>query len=108
MDTNTSNEQNIDSQPLEVQQSNNQDSFQVFLPTKNIPALVGYYFSIFSLIPLVGFFFAIIGLILGGLGLKQYYANPTPGAKGHALFAVIFSGIMLGLHLLVTLLIIIS
>ena len=69
-----------------------QETMQTLIPTQNKPALFAYYFGVFGLIPFLGLPLAIVGIILGIMGLKKYKANPTPGAKGHAL-----AGLILGI-----------
>jgi hypothetical protein len=63
------------------------------IPYKNPPALLGYYLSVFSLIPVVGLILAIPAVILGFVGLKR--AKKVPGSKGtaHAWTALILGGI---------------
>lgn len=74
------------------------DSLQVFLPTKNMPALLSYYFGVFGLLPFLGVPLAIAAIVLGFIGLSRFRQQPTPGAKGHAL-----TGIILGIFELVVL-----
>lgn len=74
------------------------DATQVFLPTKNMPALLSYYFGVFGLIPFLGVPLAIAAVVLGIIGLKRFKLNPTPGAKGHAI-----TGLVLGCFELVCL-----
>lgn len=76
--------------PPQPQQSNIQrDLAQTLIPTKNKPALFSYYFGIFGLVPIVGWILGFPALILGIQGLNKYKQNPTPGAKGHAIFGII-------------------
>lgn len=74
------------------------DNLQVFLPTKNMQALLSYYFGVFGLIPFLGAPLAIAAIVLGIMGLHKFQQNPTPGAKGHAL-----TGLILGAFELVVL-----
>jgi len=64
-------------------------TFQTLIPTQNKPALIGYYFGVFGLIPVLGVPFAITAIILGAKGLKKANLAPTPGAKGHAITALV-------------------
>lgn len=66
---------------------------QTMIPTKNKPALLSYYLGVAGLIPFFGIPFAIAALVLGIKGLKQYKANPTPGAQAHAIVGLVLSGI---------------
>jgi len=75
------------SQPVPVYPEDN-PTFQRFIPTKNKPALFGYYCGVFGLIPFIGIPLSISAIILGVEGLKLHKANPTPGAKGHAITAL--------------------
>ena len=77
----------------------NDDLTQKFLPTKNMPSLISYYLGVFGLIPILGIPLSIAAIIFGYIGLKRFKANPTPGAKGHAM-----TGIVLGVVELVCLL----
>ncbi len=72
-----------------LQDTNNSDGLQALIPTKNKPALFGYYCGVFGLIPFLGLPFSVAGIILGKKGLAQYKANPTPGAKVHAQIGLI-------------------
>lgn len=74
---------------------------QAILPTKNKPALYSYYLGMFGLIPIIGWVLGFPALYLGIKGLKQFKANPTPGAKAHAMFGVIAGGLEVTLFLLV-------
>ncbi len=68
------------------------DLDQIILPTKNKPALIGYYLGIFGLIPFLGIPFAVAAIFVSKKGLDQYKVNPTPGAKSHAM-----TGFVLGI-----------
>jgi hypothetical protein len=79
--------------PQPQQQTQRVDDLQQkWIPTKNMPALLAYYFGIFGLIPFLGIPLAITAIVLGIIGLKQFKQNPTPGAKGHAM-----TGLVLGI-----------
>lgn len=68
---------------------NQNDRYQALIPTKNVPALLSYYFGVFGLIPLAGIPLSITAIVLGIIGLGKYKQNPTPGAKAHALVGLI-------------------
>ncbi len=55
------------------------------IPTKNVPALVGYYLGIFSLIPYV-MFLALPAVVLGWMGLAK--AKSVGQGKWHAVTAI--------------------
>jgi hypothetical protein len=61
-----------------------------------MPALIGYYCGVFGLIPFLGLPLSVAAIVLGKIGLSKYKANPTPGAKPHALV-----GLVLGIFELV-------
>ena len=67
----------------------NDDTMQKFIPTKNMPSLIGYYCGVFGLIPFLGIPLAVAAIILGSIGLSKYKTNPTPGAKAHAITALV-------------------
>ncbi len=95
-------------QPMQnvvYQQSSSDDVAQVLVPTKNKPALLSYYFGIFGLIPFIGLPFSVVALILGYKGLAQYKANPTPGAKGHAIAGIVMGWIPIALSMLILLMV---
>ena len=71
----------------------NKKAFQTLIPTENKPALIGYYLGVFGLLPFIGIPLAIAAIIFGRLGLKQFKQNPTPGAKGHAITAIVLGTI---------------
>lgn len=65
------------------------------IPYKNLPALVGYYLSIFSLIPFVGIPLGIAGVICGIVGYRRRNKNPVIRGIAHALFAIIFGAFVI-------------
>lgn len=71
------------------------------IPTKNGPALLGYYLGVFGLLPFLGFFLAIPGLILGLKGRKGYLKNPSIRGNSHAWTAIILSSLSLIYHLII-------
>lgn len=76
-------------QTVNAQTVASDDAFQKMIPTKNVPSLISYYLGIFGLIPFLGLPFAIGAVVLGHIAMKQFRANPTPGAKGHAMTGLI-------------------
>jgi len=75
-------------------------AMQRMIPTKNMPALLSYYFGVFGLIPFLGFPLAIVAIVLGVMGMNQFKQKPTPGAKGHAI-----TGLVLGIFEVVCMLV---
>lgn len=59
------------------------------VPARNPKALIGYYVSLFSIIPLLGIALGIAGLVLGLQGLKAAKENPAIKGKTHAWVAII-------------------
>lgn len=64
------------------------------IPSRNTPALVGYYMGIFSFIPAI--LLAPLGVIAGAFtiwlgikGLKVYKADPSRHGRTHAIVAII-------------------
>lgn len=68
------------------------------VPYKNVCALVGYYFAVFSIlgvIPIIGLFFTLLGVVafvLGILGLRAAAQTPEVKGKVHAWFAILVGG----------------
>jgi len=63
------------------------------IPYKNMPALLAYYFGLFSLLPCLGLFLAIPALILGIMGLKKRRENPAVKGSVHAWIGIVMGGI---------------
>lgn len=61
------------------------------IPYKNVPALVGYYLGVFSVIPC--FPIGIAGMICGIVGLRRYRANPVIKGAVHAWIGIVAGGI---------------
>lgn len=81
------------------------DAAAVIVPYKNVPALVGYYLGVFSLIPCLGGVLALGALPLGIVGLRKARANPGAHGTGHAIVAIVLGSIVLLAHLAVVVLI---
>jgi hypothetical protein len=63
------------------------------IPYKNPPALIGYYVSIFALLPFVGVLFGIPAVILGIIGLRKRLKDPKVRGLAHAWIAIILGGL---------------
>lgn len=63
------------------------------IPYKNMPALLAYYFGLFSLFPCVGILLAIPALILGIMGLRKRRQNPAVKGSVHAWIGIVMGGI---------------
>ena len=81
------------------------DAASVIVPYKNVPALVGYYLGVFSLIPCIGGVLALGALPLGIIGLRKARANPGAHGTGHAIVAIVLGSIVLLAHIAVIVLI---
>ena len=64
---------------------------EVIIPYRNKAALVGYYFGVFSLVPVLGGLFALPGLILGVIGLVKGIRHSERRGKVHAIVAIVLS-----------------
>jgi len=74
------------------QQDNQGDATGGLIPYKNAPALIAYYISLLSLIPILGIPFGIAAFILGVIGLKKRAANPVIKGAAHAWIGIILGG----------------
>ncbi len=72
-----------------IERATDHKDFQTFIPTKNMPALLSYYAGVFGFIPFLGLPATIAALVLGRIGIRKAKANPTPGAKGHAIAGLV-------------------
>ena len=59
------------------------------IPTKNAAALLGYYFGVFSIIPVLGIPLGIAAVICGVFGLRA--AGPSGVGGGQCLIAGLIS-----------------
>lgn len=75
--------------------SSQSDATGGLIPYKNLPALFGYYLTIFSMIPFLGIPLGIAGVICGIFGLRRRNKNPIIKGKAHALFAIIFGALVI-------------
>lgn len=74
-------------------QSAPDDSASVIIPYKNKSALIGYYTSIGSLIPVVGLIAGPVAIWLGVKGLKAVKSDPRVHGTAHAWVAIILGSI---------------
>ena len=70
------------------------------LPIKNKHSLIGYYVSLAGFIPLIGLPASISAFVLGILALRYEKKTHVPGAKAHAIIAVVLGSILGSIHLL--------
>ncbi|MFT3882391.1 MAG: hypothetical protein QM703_22410 [Gemmatales bacterium] len=59
------------------------------IPTRNQPALLGYYYAIFGLLPIAGLLLSPAAITYGLIGLDRGNRLPRNIGYGHALFAVV-------------------
>ncbi|MEO1235946.1 MAG: DUF4190 domain-containing protein [Planctomycetota bacterium] len=64
------------------------------IPYKNIPALLAYYFGLFSLFPVLGFLLAVPALVLGIVGLRQRRLQPEIKGAVHAWIGIVMGALM--------------
>jgi hypothetical protein len=62
------------------------------VPYKNVPALVGYYCGVFSLV-CPCFLLGLFGFIFGMIGLKRAKEHPEAKGKAHAWIGIILGGL---------------
>ena len=74
------------------QQDSQGDATGGLIPYKNAPALIAYYVSLLSLLPILGLPFGIAAFILGVIGLKKRAANPVIKGAAHAWIGIILGG----------------
>jgi len=67
--------------------------FNTLIPYRNVPALVGYYLAVFSLIPFLGIALGLAGFVLGIIGLRYAQVHPEARGKAHALVGIILGGL---------------
>ena len=63
------------------------------IPTKNPPALIGYYLGIFALIPCVGLLLGPAAIICGVIGMRRAKRNPAIEGVGHAVTAIVLGSV---------------
>ena len=64
-------------------------SMDHMIPTRNQPALLGYYYAIFGLLPVVGLALSPVAICYGIIGLDRGNRLPRNIGYGHSLFAVV-------------------
>jgi hypothetical protein len=70
------------------------DALSKIIPYRNTPALIGYYFAVFSLIPCIGAPLAVVAIVLGVMGLRKAMEHPEAHGKAHAWIAIVLGGLM--------------
>jgi hypothetical protein len=74
------------------------DALSKIVPYKNTPALIGYYFAVFSLIPCIGTLLAMVAIPLGVMGLSKAKETLEAHGKVHAWIAIILGALVLIAH----------
>ena len=80
-------------QPALPSASRESDVTGGLIPYKNVPALVGYYVAVFSLIPCLALLLGPAAIVLGMAGLKRRKANPAARGVAHAWVAIILGAL---------------
>lgn len=62
-----------------------------FIPTKNLPALIGYYVGVAALIPYIALALGPVAILLGVVGIVYGVKNPKATAIGHCITAIVLS-----------------
>ncbi|MAI35240.1 MAG: hypothetical protein L7W43_06770 [Rubripirellula sp.] len=91
--TNTSQAQGANPVGNAPQYNQNQgDGTGGLIPYKNAPALIAYYVSLLSLLPVIGIPFGIASFVLGVIGLKKRARNPVIKGSVHAWIGIVLGG----------------
>ena len=69
------------------------DVFETLVPTRNQPALMGYYFAVFSVIPMIGLGLGPFAIWNGIRGLGAIKEMPELPGKTHCVVAVTLGSI---------------
>ena len=69
------------------------DGIATLVPYRNMPALIGYYLGVFSLIPCLGLPLGIAAVVCGIFGLKKNQKEPTAKGKAHAWVAIVLGAL---------------
>ncbi|VAX41827.1 hypothetical protein MNBD_PLANCTO03-986, partial [hydrothermal vent metagenome] len=78
----------IDSPPLPAD-----TGITSLIPYNNPPALIGYYISVASLIPILAMLLGPAAVVLGVVGLNKRKADPRCKGMAHAIVAIILGSL---------------
>jgi hypothetical protein len=78
-------------QPVRIEEPS--DVFATLVPTKNPQALMGYYFAVFSILPLIGLGLGPMAIWKGIRGLGAIKENPELPGKAHGIVAITLGSI---------------
>lgn len=81
-------------QPYPPQQQAPPNAFDRLIPTKNVKALLAYYFGVFGIVPCFSPLLSPAAIILGILGLSECKRDPNLPGKGHAIAGIVLGSIM--------------
>jgi hypothetical protein len=70
-----------------------EDLITAMIPKKNVPALIGYYLGVFSIIPCIGFPLGVAAVVCGIIGLRKAARFPEAKGKAHAIVAIVCGGV---------------
>jgi hypothetical protein len=87
-----------DEEPRPRKQSAGSDAAATVIPYRNVPALIGYYAGVFSLIPCLGLALAPVAGILGIIGLVIALRNPKAKGTAHSIVAMVLAGVSVAYH----------
>lgn len=65
------------------------------IPYKNVPALVGYYLGVFSLVPCFALLLGPAAVICGILGIRRYKAHPQVRGLAHDWVGIVLGSLTL-------------
>ncbi len=88
----TPSDQNVEAEPsknVHATPSKTGAAMEHVIPTRNQPALLGYYYAIFGLLPGLGLLLAFLAIAYGLIGLDRGNRLPRHIGYGHALFATV-------------------
>jgi len=94
--------------PLPAPEATGDGGISSVVPYKNVPALVGYYCAVFSLIPCVGLPLGIVALVFGIVGLKAVRRQPERKGTAHAWVGIILGGLAALVNLVAVVLLIVG
>ena len=73
--------------------SSGEEVIATVVPFRNMPALIGYYLAVFSLLPCIGLPLGIAAVICGVLGLRKQREQPTAKGSVHAWVGILLGGL---------------
>ena len=80
-------------QPTKLTENTTTDATGGVIPYKNVPALIGYYLAVFSLIPVLGLLLGPAAIVLGIIGFRNYLRERKKRGHIHAWVAIILGAL---------------